>query len=380
MMKELAPPWLVKVTSVNEKLEELQGTAVFIAPDLLLTCCHVVMGKDDKEPRPFVYLDVVGSAMLVRAAVLHPERKEPGDFALLRIELPIGSDVPIPGWKTPTLSKGKQVKPLAIPLGEYVRSEHELVQVHPFAHQFSGEVYRGASGGILQCLDGPDIVCIGMIGWGDNIISAAITHEKIAEYLARHGHSLPSPAPPRPDTSARNLRLYNDYLRGQLGKIDLTGLSTDGIVPKVSIELLWVPAMTRSRARDEVAAHRPVALLDVVNENRIVVIQGEAGTGKSTFLKRIGHALVRTDKANETLRPKFHGQPFWLTVKTLENFITASPRGGGEWPTEDDDPRWIARCLASESAATDACLDLAFFHYHLCNPGADAILLLDLAG
>ena len=378
MTKELAPPWLVKVTSVNEKLEELQGTAVFIAPDLLLTCCHVVMGKDDKQPRPFVYLDVAGSAMPVRAAVLHPEPGEHVDLALLRIETPIGNEVPIPGWKTPSLRKDDDVKALGFPQGEFVRSDHQIVQVHKFNLQINGEVYGGASGGVLEHWDGSDgIVCVGLIKWGVTIASGAITHEKIAEYLARHGHSLPAPAPPRPDTSARNLRLYNDYLRGQLGKIDLIGLSTDGIVPKVSIELLWVPAMTRSRASDEVAAHRPVALLDVVNENRVVVIQGEAGTGKSTFLKRIGHALVRTDKANETLRPKFQGQPFWLTVKTLENFITASPRGGGEWPTEDDDPRWIARCLASESAATDACLDLDFFQYHLCNSGADAILLLD---
>ena len=66
----------------------------------------------------------------------------------------------------------------------------------------------------------------------------------------------------------------------------------------------------------------------------------------------------------------------WLPLKTLETLIVKIPRGN-EWPTEDDDPRWIARCLASETAAKDANLDLDFFLYHLRNPEADAILLLD---
>ena len=201
MPEAAPPPWLVKVTSVNEKDEEMQGTAVFIAPNLLLTCCHVVWKPGEPGQYPFVYVEIAGRKMPTKAGVLHPEPKE--DLALLEIEEPIGDEIWIPGWLGPPLQVNQDVRAMGFPNGEYVRSKHTIKQVHKLAHQINGEVHAGTSGGVLQCWD-EEVTCVGLIRGGVIIASEVIPYERIVAYLGRFGHSLPTPVPPKPSTLARN--------------------------------------------------------------------------------------------------------------------------------------------------------------------------------
>ena len=107
MMPEAAPPYLVKVHSFNGKLDEIKGTGIFIARNLVLTCCHVVQKagedgqpvKEEPNPRDLVYADIEGRKAPTQAKVILHDPSDAVDLALLEVEEPLDQDTWIPGWK-----------------------------------------------------------------------------------------------------------------------------------------------------------------------------------------------------------------------------------------------------------------------------------------
>ena len=117
-------------------------------------------------------------------------------------------------------------------------------------------------------------------------------------------------------------------------------------LPPPAIDTLYIHLKVRSLGpdRDKVEraadiASTEIALEDIL-QNRTVVVEGEPGSGKTTFLRRIAWALCRADKENEQLRIPVSGFPIFIRIYRLDEHITATlaARQGGD-PANADDPR-----------------------------------------
>ena len=186
---------------------------------------------------------------------------------------------------------------------------------------------------------------------------------------------------------------YVDYIRQQTGLIELSRIS-DSKRNDVAIDKLWIPSKVRLAGagshplaegkKAKRSGKRPpeqmerglgvTAVEQAVNEHRLLLIRGEAGTGKSLLLKRIAWALVREKRETreKQLKLAFQGLPIWVQISALDKFIENQKAP----VMKEDDPLWIPQFfeeLAHQQHWTG--LDAAFFEEQLQNP--EAILLLD---
>ena len=207
---------------------------------------------------------------------------------------------------------------------------------------------------------------------------AAIPYEVIARYLEQLDLRLPESTPqPLPANFGDPLR-YKALICRELSRINLEGFRIKGEIQSESIDMLWVPAKTHMNNSDSrERGPSEILLSEAVNRNRCLAVLGEAGSGKTTFLKRIGYALARADRDRETLQLRSKGMPFWVPLKELENVIEANVKKGGLYPSEAKDIRWIALYLASRDDASQSGLSCEYFDHQLRRPDADATLLLD---
>ena len=161
--------------------------------------------------------------------------------------------------------------------------------------------------------------------------------------------------------NAGTLKSYNptpyfDYLRSETGHIKITGLKTDSAhrypVGKLYIHLKNQEDKDLEQA---LAAHR------------CLVIQGDAGSGKSTFIRHIAFTALSSD-------PKRF--PIYIPIRDLEEHIAKlhhqNPPGA---PPHREDPRWLAHYLAHQPHWSKSNLDESFFEQMLHEPGT--IVLLD---
>jgi formylglycine-generating enzyme required for sulfatase activity len=112
-----------------------------------------------------------------------------------------------------------------------------------------------------------------------------------------------------------------------------------------------------------------VPLQAALAERRLVVI-GDPGAGKTTFLRRIAAALCETElgidpnAAKDRLGIADKTFPIFLRCATLANHIAAHCGKAGA-PTDVASPAWLAHCLAAQSRESGTGLDQAFVQRQL---------------
>jgi formylglycine-generating enzyme required for sulfatase activity len=188
---------------------------------------------------------------------------------------------------------------------------------------------------------------------------------------------------------------YLRALREASSYIDIRGLAVgSGKAHRFPIEELYIALRSRQGVRrsDDTAksatnesgepggvSHRTleselgglgeVPLQAALAERRLVVI-GDPGAGKTTFLRRIAAALCETElgidpnAAKSRLGIKDKTFPIFLRCATLANHIAAHCGKAGA-PTDVASPAWLAHCLAAQSRESGTGLDQAFVQQQL---------------
>ena len=199
----------------------------------------------------------------------------------------------------------------------------------------------------------------------------------------------------------------NKYLRALLEAssfIDIRGLAVgSGKAHRFPIEELYIALRSRQGVRrsddtaksttkesgepggvsprnleSEIGGLGEVPLQAALAERRLVVI-GDPGAGKTTFLRRIAAALCETElridanAAKSRLGIKDKTFPIFLRCATLANHIAAHCGKAGA-PTDVASPAWLPHCLAAQSRESGTGLDQAFVQRQL-EAGSCTVLL-----
>ena len=170
--------------------------------------------------------------------------------------------------------------------------------------------------------------------------------------------------------------------------IDIRGLQVgSGKAYHFPIEDLYIPLTSseqQSTANDSDGsgdAMQQGGLVAALNTRRLVII-GDPGSGKTTFLRRITHALTETlldrDPQAASKRLGIEGDtPFPLFVRLAElgEFIERARRPGGDGPVQWDSPEWLIAFLGRASEENAWGLTDAYYRNRLTR--GEAMVLLD---
>src|ERR1019366_3482511 len=175
---------------------------------------------------------------------------------------------------------------------------------------------------------------------------------------------------------------YLNALREETAYIDIRGLRVGNeAVHRFPIDELYTPLTTvlaseqpkTKGGEDAMQPQKPVPLQRAL-EIRCVVLVGDPGAGKSTFLRRIAFAACETLlgrnplAAAELIPVKPCPLPLLVRAGSLANFIRAKKR---DTALDSDSPEWLTLYLQDNAKPLDA----AFFRAQL-----DAGCLLELDG
>ncbi|MFN7923643.1 MAG: DUF4062 domain-containing protein [Bryobacteraceae bacterium] len=176
---------------------------------------------------------------------------------------------------------------------------------------------------------------------GNDRIRAKFTtpHSLKAEILAALNHWRTKDDPPQTKAEAA----YLTYLRDTCAFIDLRGVAVgDNRAHRVPIENIYVPVKTHSLDRSSPGG-KPVPLEEALAHKRLV-IQGDPGSGKTTFLRRMVLELAR--EGGPRLALPVNGFPVLIRVSDLDQHIEKSQGEPGS-PAQKHAPQWIAHFLAA---------------------------------
>jgi formylglycine-generating enzyme required for sulfatase activity len=170
---------------------------------------------------------------------------------------------------------------------------------------------------------------------------------------------------------------YLTALWEETAYIDIRGLRVGNeAVHRFPIDQLYTPLTTvlAPADRSEKPEQKAVPLQQAL-ANRCIVLVGDPGAGKTTFLRRIAYAACETLlgrnalAAAELIPVQPCPLPLLVRAASLANFIAAA--GGG---AERDSPGWIVHFLEHASRENNCELDAAFFRRQL---DEGCLLLLD---
>ena len=211
-------------------------------------------------------------------------------------------------------------------------------------------------------------------------------HNKVRHAITIHEwEKQPQPKRPRKTAakmSGPDLKPYLTSLKNEHGHIDIRGLHVgSGKAHRFPIDELYVPLkMSRQidRRRSDKKTDKllePQAhpgLEEALEESRVVIV-GDPGAGKTTFLRRIAYDRARArlegepGSANSPL-------PIYIRMGQLSEH-RAESRKQKQGPTTNESPAWLTHFLAARSVEAEWGLDEDFFRKAIHN--GDAILLLD---
>jgi len=187
-------------------------------------------------------------------------------------------------------------------------------------------------------------------------------------------------------------RKYLDGLYRETKDIDIRGLLVGSErAHTFSIDDLYIPLTTSARAepsrgtskselREPGEPRDQTVELQKMLEHRCVVITGDPGAGKTTFLNRIANILSKAGLENDATRVRnelgLGGRPFPILIRIAElaKHITTS-RSKNEGPANANFPTWLTHFLAASSHAFSWGLNERFFRDRL--EGGDALVMLD---
>ena len=164
---------------------------------------------------------------------------------------------------------------------------------------------------------------------------------------------------------------YLDSLRKETAFIDIRGLQVGaGKAYRFPIEDLYIPLTTAADpgARGEHAVREPVRLEDALKHPRLV-ITGDPGAGKTTFLRHIAFKMCE-----DVMRASAGRFPILIRIAELAEHVRTC-RHRREGPTVADAPGWLPHWLAARSAEFGWGLDAPFFERKLTD--GEAAVLLD---
>jgi formylglycine-generating enzyme required for sulfatase activity len=149
-----------------------------------------------------------------------------------------------------------------------------------------------------------------------------------------------------------------------------------------NIDQLYTPLTTvlaSAGRKDGPDEREPVPLQQALQDPRVVLV-GDPGAGKSTFLRRIAFAACETllgknARAAEEMLPKPCPFPILIRAASLAEYIRKhKAASAGDHPTETDAPAWLIHYLESAARENNWDLDAAFFREKLAGP---CLLMLD---
>ncbi|MEZ5399797.1 MAG: SUMF1/EgtB/PvdO family nonheme iron enzyme [Bryobacteraceae bacterium] len=329
-----------------------RGNGVVIGPRMVITCAHVV-----KEARKGTKIWIDGeTAATIRGADAR------ADLALLDTDNEAGAPLP---WREAG-SIGEKVT--------YIGSSHPDGRIVPASEvcpasktlTLAANFPEGASGGGVFRDHGAQIYCIGVLDEHQHMTtsSTAIGIGKVRDFCRSLGVELPDKPAAPPPPRKYDIEPYWEWLRGHTQQIDFRGLKAGTKkVQAYPMDDLFIPLMTYSGGE----MRKAVPLEEALRRNRMLVIQGDAGSGKTTFLRYEAWQYCRPE-------PGRRGIPLLVSIARLDTFIQAHA-GKGDYPTEADSPAWISHYLMAQSTERKWGLERAFFETRLTD--AETVVLLD---
>jgi hypothetical protein len=177
----------------------------------------------------------------------------------------------------------------------------------------------------------------------------------LRDWWRQHPEFTDAPSPPRPVRS--DPTTYLKYLREQTAWIDIRGLQVGaGKAYRFPIEDLYIPLTTPGGAPG-----KPLDLRGALLDRRLVIV-GDPGSGKTTFLRHVAHegccGLLDAPGDASLLFPIF------IRISDLADHIRNCQAKRGR-PTTQAAPSWLLHFLAAQSEELNWGLDEAFFREKL---------------
>jgi formylglycine-generating enzyme required for sulfatase activity len=183
--------------------------------------------------------------------------------------------------------------------------------------------------------------------------------------------------------SYRDPDTYLKVLEEETRQIRIKGLKTKRAEPylfgidEIYIPLTTVtsPEMTRKSAGGDTEQQRRIVLEETLAQRNVVII-GDAGSGKSTFLRRVAFELCRTLRGNRPAdAPPFLAKddkrfPILIRVADLAKLLAADKS-----PKPNDSPDWIPYFLGKQNDEYKWGADEAFFRQKL--EGGNCLVMVD---
>ena len=190
----------------------------------------------------------------------------------------------------------------------------------------------------------------------------------------------------QPAAAAASYRDPDTYLKAleeETRQIRIKGLKTKRAEPyffgidEIYIPLTTVasPEMTRQSAGGDAEQQRRIVLEETLAHRNVVII-GDPGSGKSTFLRRVAFELCRTLRGNRPAdAPPFLAKddkrfPILIRVADLAKLLAADTS-----PKPPDSPDWIPYFLGKQSDEYKWGADEAFFRARL--DGGKCLVMVD---